>query len=403
MTRDLFQRHVAVRLLVYATAIIAVLYAVGMMWGVVAHYESVFLVLFLAWIIAFALQPFSVRLQRIGVPRILAVALIYLALLAVAVGTILLTILTSHAQAVHLGAMLASLFSTDNLDALDERIAGVLQGLGVSPRDSHDLINQASRQIQTMTGNLASQALAVAEVMVGGAVSLIFNATVVIILSFYMMLDGGALAERLIVRLPPRWVPDIRLFQQHVDAIFGGFLRAALVISLAYAALNWVVLATLGQPAAVLVALLAGMLLVVPWIGGILAIIPPVLVVLLDSSPADTVRNLVILVIALFIAQQVIMQIVAPRVIGTHVGLHPLLVFAALLIGGREAGVWGVLFAPPFAAVLVAMLDTFLERWQRKSGAYPNLDASRVGDRETAPDGAASQTAEHTQLVELPT
>lgn len=403
MTRDLFQRHVAVRLLVYATAIIAVLYAVGMMWGVVAHYESVFLVLFLAWIIAFALQPFSVRLQRLGVPRILAVALIYLALLAVAVGTILLTILTSHAQAVHLGAMLANLFSTANLDALDERVAGVLQGLGVSPRDSHDLINQASRQIQTVIGNLASQALAVAEVMVGGAVSLIFNATVVIILSFYMMLDGGALAERLIVRLPPRWVPDIRLFQQHVDAIFGGFLRAALVISLAYAALNWVVLAALGQPAAVLVALLAGMLLVVPWIGGILAIIPPVLVVLLDSSPADTVRNLVILVIALFIAQQVIMQIVAPRVIGTHVGLHPLLVFAALLIGGREAGVWGVLFAPPFAAVLVAMLDTFLERWQRKSGAYPNLDASRAGDRETAPDGAASQTAEHTQLVELPT
>jgi predicted PurR-regulated permease PerM len=238
--------------------------------------------------------------------------------------------------------------------------------------------------------------------MVSGTVALIFNATVILILSFYMMLDGGALAERLIVRLPPAWVPDIRLFQQHVDSIFGGFLRAALVISLTYAALNWVVLAALGQPTAVLAALVAGMLLVVPWIGGILAIIPPALVVLLNTPSSVAFRNLVILVIALFIAQQVTMQIVAPRVIGTHVGLHPLLVFAALLIGGREAGVWGILFAPPFAAVLVAMLDTFLERWQRKSGKYPDLDASRSGDGETADAGVDSQAAENTQLVELP-
>lgn len=402
MTRDLFDHHAAVRLLVYAATVIAVLYAIGMIWGVIAHYESVILVLFLAWVIAFALQPLSVRLQRLGVPHVLAVALIYLALLAVAVGSILLAILSSRTQAMQLGTMLANLFSPGNLDALDARVTRLLQGFGVSPSDAQDFINQASTQIQTITGNLASQAIATAEAMVSGTVSLIFNATVILILSFYMMLDGGALAERLIVRLPPAWVPDVRLFQQHVDSIFGGFLRAALVISLTYAALNWVVLAALGQPTAILAALVAGMLLVVPWIGGILAIIPPALVVLLNSPSSVAFRNLVILVIALFIAQQVTMQIVAPRVIGTHVGLHPLLVFAALLIGGREAGVWGILFAPPFAAVLVAMLDTFLERWQRKSGKYPDLDASTAVDGETADAEAESQAAENTQLVELP-
>jgi predicted PurR-regulated permease PerM len=188
-----------------------------------------------------------------------------------------------------------------------------------------------------------------------------------------------------------------------VNSIFGGFLRAALVISLAYAALTWIVLAAFGQPAAVLFALLAGMLMVVPWIGGVLSIIPPAALVLLNSPPSDVLRNLAILIIALIIAQQITMQIVAPRVISAHMGMHPLLVFAALLIGGTEAGVWGVLFGPPVAAVVVAMVDTFFERWQRTSGKYPDLDASQPGDHGKTEAVTMAQPTEDKQLVESPT
>lgn len=402
MARDLFERHAVIRLLVYALTIIAVLYAISMLWGVIAHYGSIVLLLFLAWIIAFALQPLLTILQRWGVPRLLGVTLIYLALLALAVGCIVLTIASVRGQAEQLGLTLAGMFSSGNLDTLDERVIRLLQGFGVSPSDAREAVNQAGRQLQALAGTLATQAIAVAEIMFGQAVALIFNAMVVIILSFYMMLDGAALIERLIRRLPPKWVPDIRIFQQHVDTIFGGFLRAALVISLVYAALNWVVLAALGQPAAVLFALLAGLLLVVPWIGGVLAMIPPALLIYLNSPPQVAVRNLIILVIALFIAQLVTMQVVAPRVIGTHVGLHPLLVFASLLIGAREAGVWGVLFAPPFAALLVAMLDTFFERWQRTTRAYAALDASGQGDNEQEGAGTDTEAADGRELVELP-
>lgn len=402
MARDLFERHAVIRLLVYALTIIAVLYAISMLWGVIAHYGSIVLLLFLAWIIAFALQPLLTILQRWGVPRLLGVTLIYLALLALAVGCIVLTIASVRGQAEQLGLTLAGMFSSGNLDTLDERVIRLLQGFGVSPSDAREAVNQAGRQLQALAGTLATQAIAVAEIMFGQAVALIFNTMVVVILSFYMMLDGAALIERLIRRLPPKWVPDIRIFQQHVDTIFGGFLRAALVISLVYAALNWVVLAALGQPAAVLFALLAGLLLVVPWIGGVLAMIPPALLIYLNSPPQVAVRNLIILVIALFIAQLVTMQVVAPRVIGTHVGLHPLLVFASLLIGAREAGVWGVLFAPPFAALLVAMLDTFFERWQRTTRAYAALDASGQGDNEQEGAGTDTEAADGRELVELP-
>ena len=61
MNRDLFERHAVVRLLVYAAAVIAALYAANMIWSVVAHYGNIILVLFLAWVIAFVLQPLATR------------------------------------------------------------------------------------------------------------------------------------------------------------------------------------------------------------------------------------------------------------------------------------------------------------------------------------------------------
>ncbi len=100
---------------------------------------------------------------------------------------------------------------------------------------------------------------------------------------------------------------------------------------------------------------------------------PPLFLILLQSPPSSLVRDLLVVLVALIIAQQITMQIVAPRVMSAHVGLHPLLLFAALLIGARESGVWGALFAGPIAAVLVAMLDTFFERFQQSSALYPDI------------------------------
>lgn len=402
MSRDLFERHAVVRLLVYAAAVIATLYAISMIWGIFIHYATVVLVLFLAWIIAFVLQPLATRVERLGAPRLLAVALVYVATLALGIGVIVLAVPYFRSQAERLAPMLSGLLAAANVAALSGWAVSVLRGFGLTSSDAQAFVSQAGQQVQSVAGSLASQSLAAIEAMLGQVMTLILNAMVVIILSFYMMLDGAAFVERLIKRLPPAWIPDVRLFQRHVNTIFGGFLRAALVICLSYAALNWVILAALGQPAAILFALLAGMLLVVPWIGGVLAIIPPALLVLIDSSPSVVLRNLIILIIALIIAQQVTMQIVAPRALGAHMGMHPLLVFIALLIGATEAGVWGVLFGPPVAAVVVAMLDTFFERWKRASGKYPDTDTSQPTDEVETKAASETLASEGRQLVESP-
>jgi predicted PurR-regulated permease PerM len=387
MTRDPLERHAVLRVLIYTVTVVAVIYAGGMIWSIVAHYQDIVLLLFLAWIVAFIFQPLVDRLQRLGMRRVLAVALVYVALLVIAVGSIALAIPTLQVQVGRLAKELSGLLSAGNVSSLANQLAGLLTAIGFSAKDAHAMVSQLTSQIPTWTASLTRNAVTTAEGMVGTAATMLFDAVLVAILSFYIMLDGLKLSESLIARMPPAWIPDVRLFQGHVDQIFGGFLRAAVIVGGVYSALNWIVLAALGQPGGLIFALLAGVLLMVPFIGSFLALVPPFLLVLLDSPPSDLVRNLVIVVVATVIAQQVTMQIVAPRVMSAHVGLHPLIFFIALLIGLREAGAWGAVFSGPVAAVVVAMLDTFFERWQRRSSLYPNYPSEPVNPPTASSEG----------------
>jgi predicted PurR-regulated permease PerM len=272
-----------------------------------------------------------------------------------------------------------------------------LHRLGLSVRDATNIVGQVSSRIPTLANDLTNSAVATTTSLLGAVATLLLDVVLVMILSFYMMLDGDRLVESWIAKLPPSWLPDIRLLQRHVESIFGGFLRAQLIIAFVYGALTWLVLALVGQPNGLIFAVLAAVLMLIPFIGPFLAIVPALFLILLQSPPSSLVRDLLVVLVALIIAQQITMQIIAPRVMSAHVGLHPLLLFAALLIGARESGVWGALFAGPIAAVLVAMLDTFFERFQQSSALYPDIrpDADEpiaAWDTKVAPKGEATKT-----------
>lgn len=390
MSRDMLQRHPILRLLLYLVTLIAVLYAGGLVWAVIARFSTIITLFFLAWIIAFVLRPLSTYLERHRVPRPLAIVLIYLALLALAAGSIVLAIPAIHTQVTQLASQATATFTEANLHHLTDMAVGYLQRLGLSPGDARALVSQLADRIPSVTSSLASSAVSTTTSLLSTAETLLLDTTLIIILSFYIMLDGDRLVEEWITKLPPAWIADVRHFQSHVDTIFGGFLRAQLIIAAVYGVLTYVVLLIVGRPDGLVYALLATIAMVIPFIGPFLAIVPPVVAVFLQSSPNHLVGNLVIVVVGLIIAQQITLQVIAPRVMSAHVGLPPLLLFAALLVGAQEAGIWGAIFAGPIAAVIVAMLDTFFERFQQISPLYPHIPRST----RTAPEseGALGRT-----------
>ncbi|HEX9055939.1 MAG TPA: AI-2E family transporter [Ktedonobacterales bacterium] len=383
---DLIERHAALRLLLYIVTIIAALYAGNMIWSLLMHFGGIILLFFLAWIICFVLQPLATFLENRGLPRLLAVTLIYLSLLGVATGSIILAIPVIHSEVAHVAAEATATLAPDNLNSLSARSVVTLHSLGLSLKDARGLVTQVSDQIPAWAGNFSDQAVATTTALLGAIVSILFDTFVVLILSFYMMLDGGRLMASLVDRLPPSWHADIELLQAKIEASFGGFLRAQLIIAFAYGILTGIVLLGLGQANGLLVAVLAGLILLIPFIGPFLAVVPPALLVVLQSPHQDIVRNLIIVVIAVVVAQQITMKLIAPHVMSTHVGLHPVVLFAALLVGAQEGGVWGALFAAPVAAVMVSMLDVFFQRFQQASDLYPEITPETVAsqDEQTA-------------------
>jgi predicted PurR-regulated permease PerM len=94
------------------------------------------------------------------------------------------------------------------------------------------------------------------------------------------------------------------------------------------------------------------------------------LAVVLIQSPGLTP----VLLIVLFVYQFVIVNVLMPRLMSDAVGLHPLLVFAAILFSVKIAGFWGAFFGIPIAGVLWAMLVFFFDEWRgqaRASSADP--------------------------------
>ena len=115
-----------------------------------------------------------------------------------------------------------------------------------------------------------------------------------------------------------------------------------------------VIMSALQVDYALLSAVVAALVLLIPFVGPVVAVVLPVTIALLTNPDVA-----VFLFIALLALQQVIFNVLAPRILSRQVGVHPLLVFFAVLTGARLAGVWGAIFGVPIVAVLTTMTSFY--------------------------------------------
>lgn len=404
MQPDLLARHRVLRVLITLVTVIVAIFTVQLIWTSLVTFGDIILLFFLAWVIAFILEPLSIYLRRIGLPRPAAVSLIYIALAIVISGVIVLTVPIIGDQIRRLAGELTDAFSPANLNAFSAQLTLALVRLGMRQRDASRIVSQAWGQIPAFTSTITNQAVSIATSAITSVLTLLFDAFLVIILSFYMMLDGDRLVAGVIRRLPPRWSQDALMFRDAVTQIFGGFLRAQLLVALIYSAFTWATLVLLGQSNSLPVALICGILMLLPFIGTFLAVAPPIALVLLQTPGDQLAAKLILLIIALIIAQQITLQIIAPRVFGSIMGVHPLLLFAGLLIGAKVGGVWGAFFAGPVVAVAYSMFEVFYDRYQRSSPLFPNklplTDEDDADTPDAPPGGAIERPAEEPSLLD---
>ncbi|MBN1483620.1 MAG: AI-2E family transporter [Chloroflexia bacterium] len=213
------------------------------------------------------------------------------------------------------------------------------------------LAEEISSVLGDLARNLPEQALA--------GVSLFFETAargaVFLIATFYFLLHGEQWAERAFSLLPPHVRLEMRPLIAHIHTALTAYIRGQLLLIAIMSGLTYIILAILGVRFALVLALMAGVMDLVPFLGPIMAGGIAGLVVLFQPHVAFGWSNLfmaVIVVVIYTVLQQLENNLIIPNLVGYMVDLPPLLVIFVVLAGGTLAGPLGLLVAIPLAATL---------------------------------------------------
>ncbi len=346
--------------------LIAGLYLAGMVWALLLQFADILVLFFFAWLVAFMLEPAVAMVQeRRGVRRPWAVSLVYLALLVVLVATTFWLAPTIVNQVALVGQQWPSYIENTTYYASELQRALAARGVDVSPELWGDY-QELSRRLATLGPPLLANFVTLAR----GAAAVLMDVVIVLVLSFYLLLDTGRLTHAAVRAVPAHLRDDLVYFMESVRRAFGGFLRGQLVLSISYGIGTGVVMSMAGLEFTLLASVFAALVMLIPFLGPVLAVAPPALLALLVYP-----ERVWWILLALVGLQLALLNVVSPRVMSRTVGMHPLLVFAAVLVGAKFAGLWGALFGVPVAGVIVAMVSfyrlTLEERRQRLRGLPP--------------------------------
>lgn len=330
--------------LVVLLTLLAGLALLWVLWQIISPILHTLVLFALSAVLAFALSgPVNMLANRLA-NRLAAIIGVYLLVAIVFVGGLILLAGPFVIQASALATALPQ-YATD-LQARAPELQNTLGSYGVQTNLEQVQTGAAAAFTQGGTDLLHNLVGTLAEVG-----STLLDVILAIVISLYLVADGPKFRARGMALLPSAYRGKTLFLQDNVSRVLGGYLRGQLTLALIIGLLAGVGTGLLGLPYAVVLGVLAGLFELVPMFGPILSAVPAVMVALFLPFPT------VIWVILFFLLiQQLENNVLAPRISGHAVGLHPLGALFALLAGFQLAGLLGGLFAVPIAGVLWVLL-----------------------------------------------
>ena len=345
--------------------------------ALLAYFNDVIMVFFLAWLLAFILSPVASALLRLfpRLPKALAVLIVYGLLILVVVIAILLIAQQLYSSINGLIGSISSGSFDKRLHDLLDPLQGRLDSLGGNRIDLYAQVKQLVDNLNTGADQLLKPLgdVAIASLGIFGNVLFVF------FLSLYMAVDRERIVRFLFRLVPPAYDDEAHLLEHSVSKSFGGFLRGQALLGVLYAIISMTASLLLGVPYMPVTAASSGVLQAIPFFGPFISWAPPVLVAIF-FKPEAALPVLIIMVAGWF----VLMNIIQPRLMADAVGLHPVIVLGSVLIGSKVAGIPGAVFGVPVAAVVASFFFYYLGR-NRDTSSVALRAARKVEEREGRP------------------
>lgn len=327
-----------VRVRTLVAALLLVLAVVGLL-VVLAQVFGLVLDFLIAVVIAEGMRPLVARVQQLRLPRMVAIILVYIGLLALIALVIALLVQPVVTEAQSLATHVPE-YQKNAISLID----GIAKRLGITS-------TQITNQVGSLLGNAASYLVTIGTTLAGAVGSLVL----VLVLTFLWLTTAGRLRSFTIDLFPPRAQPLVIEVLRDIGFRMGGYVRAVAINMVVVGIVTGVACYLLRLPSPVLLGIFAGITVAIPMVGPFIGGIPPVLLGF-TISPAWALLVLVVIVVI----QLVDANTVVPVMMGRVLALPALAVVVALIVGFALAGVIGALLAIPIAAAIHVLVSRVL-------------------------------------------
>lgn len=307
--------------------------------------------------IAYLLDPLADRLEERKFPRWMAAAVILALFFLIATGVILAMLPIIQMQLFAL---------VENLPGYLEGVRPLVDSLLVRINESFD--GAVAADAESLIASVAAKGLDRMGSILAGLMSrgaALFNLMTLLLISpvvaFFMLRDWDLIVAKIDSWLPEGQGEVIRMLAGRIDDALAGFVRGQTIVALTMAVLYAIGWSMVGLKYGLVLGLLAGILAYVPFVGALVAMLIA-MIVGLGQFGADT--GALLQVFGVFVVVQIIEgAVLTPRLIGSHVGLHPVWVLFAIFAGGEIMGFVGVLISLPVAAAAGVMVRHVIDRY----------------------------------------
>jgi predicted PurR-regulated permease PerM len=312
----------------YKTIIFSVVFLL-FLWFVY-QIKDILLMLFVAIILTSALNPAVDRLEKLRIPRSIAIFIIY-ALLWGVFGTLVAAVIPSV---------------IDQTTRLIQTLPAAISRVDFLSSHQQDI----SQQLISYLSTLPSDILKLIVNVFGNVITVLTT----VVISYYLILEHKKLDTNIARFIDPQKTEHISKTIVAIEQRLGGWVRGELILMLSVGLFTYLGLTILGLDIALPLAILAGLFEIIPNIGPIISAVPAVLVAL-------TVHPLLALsTVALYFLTQVLENnLLVPKVMQKAAGVHPLISILSLLIGFRIQGPVGTILALPVVIICQVIFDHF--------------------------------------------
>ncbi len=300
-------------------AVFTVCFLLSLVFFYIIH--EILAIFFLSFIVMVALNPAVDKLEKKVKSRGLSALIVYLL-----VGSVISSLLALLVPP--LAKQLLQLVKYINLPYLQDEVSN----LKFTAQELNQLANNYSAPLSTILS------------LVNTTFKSLFNFLTMLVISFYLMLDEPKLHLKLYwFTRNKKHIKIARKFLNSIEDQLGGWFRGQLILMILIAIITYLGLAIIGIPFALPLALLAGMLEILPNLGPTLAAVPALTIAYLNTGRIETIAVLAFY----FLLQQIENNLIVPKIMKENADVNPLIGMLSILIGFKIYGVIGGLLAIP--------------------------------------------------------